>query len=50
MIQMSMTLQTGLDYFSSLSVIDLLDTIEEVSEIASERKRIQAANKNSRSH
>lgn len=45
-----MSLQTGVDYFDSLSVLDLLDTIKEVSEIVTERKRIQAGGKNSRSN
>ena len=45
-----MTLQTGIDYLSSLSVSDLLDTIKEVEEIVDERKRVQAGNKNRRNH
>lgn len=48
MIQLSMSLQTGLDYFESLSVIELLEVIEEVNEVVSERERVQASNKNSR--
>ena len=43
-----MTLQTGIDYLSSLSVSELLDTIKEVSEIVSERERIRASHKNQR--
>ena len=34
-----MTLKTGIDYFSSLSLFELFDLMEEVAEVVSERKR-----------
>ena len=34
-----MTLQTGIDYLSSLSVSELLDVIKEVSEVVSEKNK-----------
>lgn len=46
-IQISMTLQTGIDYLQSLSIFELLDIIKEVSEIVNDRKRVQAGGKNS---
>ena len=38
-IQLAMTIKTGIDYFYSLSVFELLDLMEEVAEVVSERKR-----------
>lgn len=50
-IQLSMDLRTGMDYFYSLPVTDLLDTIREVAEIGDDRrKRIQARNQNRGNH
>jgi len=37
-----MALQTSMDYFAAMPISELFDTIKEVSEIVSERKRIQA--------
>lgn len=41
-----MTLQTGIDYLSSLSVSDLLDVIKEVSEVVNENKRVHSRGSN----
>ena len=49
-INLSINLQTGIDYLSSLSVSELLDTIKEVAEVVDDRKRIQAGNKNRGHH
>lgn len=38
-IRLSMILRTGIDYFYSLSIPELLDLIEEVAEVNHERKR-----------
>ncbi len=43
-----MTLNMGMDKLLSMPITDLLDTIREVSEVASDRKGIQARNKNRR--
>ena len=50
MIELSIATNTGIDYFNSLQLDELLDTIKDVIEIGNKRKRIQAGNKNSRSY
>ena len=47
-INLSINLQTGIDYLSSLSVLELLELAKEVHEVVDERKRVQARNKNKR--
>ena len=47
-INLSMTMQTGIDYLSSLSVLELLELAKEVHEVVDERKRIQTSHKNRR--
>ena len=43
-----MTLQTGIEYLSSLSVSELLDVIKEVSEVVNENKAVHARGSNRR--
>ena len=50
MIELSIATNTGIDYFDSLPLDELLDTIKDVIKIGNKRKRIQAGNKNSRSY
>nr|DAH89377.1 MAG TPA: hypothetical protein [Caudoviricetes sp.] len=45
-----MTIQAGIEYLYSLPVSELLDLIQEVSEVVDERKRIQAGYKNRRNY
>lgn len=45
-IQLSMTVQAGIDYLYSLPVSELLELIKEVTEVVNERQRISARNKN----
>lgn len=45
-----MTLNMGMDALLSMPISDLLDTIKEVAEVVSDRKRIQARNQNRGSH
>ena len=40
-INLSINLQTGIDYLSSLSVLELLELAKEVHEVVDERKRVQ---------
>lgn len=47
-IQVSMTLQTGIEYLSSLSVSELLDVIKEVSEVVNENKAVHSRGSNRR--
>lgn len=49
-IQLSMTLNMGMDTLLSMPIMELLDIILEVDEVVSERKRIQARNQDSRHH
>ena len=42
-IQLSMALQTSMDYFSAMPISELLETVKEVTEIVSERKRVQVS-------
>lgn len=46
MIQLSMTVQAGIDYLYSLPVSELLELMKEVTEVVNERQRISARNKN----
>ena len=45
-----MTLNMGMDDLLSMPVADLLEVVKEVAEVVSERKRIQARNKDSRKY
>ncbi len=47
-IQLSMTLNMGMDKLMSMPISDLLDIIREVREVVDDRKRIQARNQNRR--
>lgn len=47
-VQLSMTLNMGMDSLLAMPVSDLLDTVREVEEVVSERKRIQTRNQNRR--
>lgn len=47
-INLSISMQTGIEYLSSLSVLELLELAKEVSEVVEERKRIRTSNKNRR--
>lgn len=47
-IQLSMTVQAGIDYLYSLPLSELLELMKEVHEVVSDRQRIQAGHKNSR--
>lgn len=47
-IQLSMKLQTGIDYLSSLSVLELLELVKEVSEVVKDHERVRAGRKNRR--
>lgn len=45
-IQLSMTLNMDMGRLLSMSIRDLLDTIEEVAEVVSERKRVRTSDQN----
>jgi hypothetical protein len=47
-LNLSISLQTGIDYLSSLSVLELLELAKEVHEVVDERKRVQTRNQNKR--
>lgn len=47
-IQLSMTLNMGMDKLMSMPISDFLDIIREVREVVDDRKRIQARNQNRR--
>ena len=49
-VQLSMTVNMGMDALLSMPISDLLDTIKEVAEVVDDRKRIQARYQNRRHH
>ena len=49
-VQLSMTVNMGMDALLSMPISDLLDTIKEVAEVVDDRKRIQASHQNRRRH
>lgn len=47
-IQLSITLNMGMDKLLSMPISELMDTVKEVVEVVNERKRISAGNQNRR--